>query len=296
MSVQRADNSFSRRDALKFAAAAGAGMALPFAASLARRYGSTVHLVHVLELPLSVAMPSDASVLNYQQLYEQAKERARENMKELAASTRLAGLPHESVVQDGTIAETLREIVREREIDMIVLGTHGRGGLSKLMLGSVAEEIFRTATVPVLTVGPGVKGEAPEEIQVKRVLYATDFSESAGRALPYALSLAQEHQARLAILHVADQNLPPVELKRPAELLWQLVPEDVSLWCEPEVVVQVGSVADRILETAQEQETDLIVMGVRGAGFYGRASTHFVGGTASQVVRRATCPVLTVRG
>ena len=96
----------------------------------------------------------------------------------------------------------MRHAIEADDVDLIVLGTHGRTGAEKLLLGSVAEEIFRRSPVPVLTIGPGVRSSTHNAGRFRRVLFATDLSPESLAAAPYAITLAQENQARLALLLV----------------------------------------------------------------------------------------------
>lgn len=190
----------------------------------------------------------------------------------------------------------LRQLVSELDVDLVVLGTQGHKGLGKLFLGSVAEEVLRTVPVPVLTIGPGATRDIVPEMPIRTILYATDFSEPAERALPYALSIAQEHDACLVLLHVMSPSARVVEpIGKIIELLAQLVPADAVPWCKPEYVAEFGPVAERILQVADLHRTNLIVLGARGTGGLARA-VHFLGSTVQQIIGEAHCPVLTVRG
>jgi nucleotide-binding universal stress UspA family protein len=164
----------------------------------------------------------------------------------------------------------------------------------------------------VLTVGPKTvarplchanEGEARSvESEVRRILFATDFTPESLAAAPFAFSFAQEHQAKLFLLHVVERpeldyaRDPQRNLQYLASELKALIPEDADLWCEPEVLVEFGPAADRILDLSQELAADLIVMGVRRAKDQLFASSHLPVTTAHKVVCDAPCPVLTVLG
>ena len=135
--------------------------------------------------------------------------------------------------------------------------------------------------------------------QLSHVLFATDFSEGSLHALPYALSLAEESNAEITLLHVLEQ-LEPMPLEYSQELLadyrkrlWDLVPADASLWCKPHVAVESGLAADSIVRKANEGQVDLIVMGVHSSG---AMANHLPWTVLHSVARRARCPLLTVRG
>jgi len=184
--------------------------------------------------------------------------------------------------------------VQREGIDLIVIGTHGRTGAGKLLMGSVAEAIFRQAPCPVLTVGPEVSGEPASVADLHEILVPVDFSPESLAALPYAISLARHDDARLYLLHVAGryqrgETLLDTQLRN-------LIPRDARLFCEPKVFVESGAPAERILELAEELGTDLIVLGVKRTPSIFEATRHLPQATAYKVVSEASCPVLTVRG
>jgi nucleotide-binding universal stress UspA family protein len=212
------------------------------------------------------------------------------------------GLEPQILIEEGNLYATLLDVVEKNKIDLIVLGTHGRSGAAKFFLGSVAEEIFRHAPCPVLTVGPFTSGTRLGESQIKEIVYATDFSPESAAAAAHAISLAQEFQAHLTLMHVIANEAPgdlllPGELVRATEQhLRNLVPPEAELWCEPRFVVEQGSPAGKILEVAKHHSADLIVLGIHKPSGFPGAGTHLPIATAHKVVSHAPCPVLTVRG
>ena len=177
------------------------------------------------------------------------------------------------------IWDTLREIADRYNIDVIALGTRGRRGLEKQLMGSVAEEILRLAHRPVLTVGPESR-EIPPEHKPRRILYATDFSTDSARAMAYALALAQEFGAALLSVHCTPQlSDDPQGRTRFEEFftqrLQELLPTAANAKCRLEFRVEFGTAADGILKVANGSDVDLIVMGVRGAGSLIRAAHRF---------------------
>ena len=282
--------------------------ALPYAAAICRRYNCQLHAVHVIS-PASYIVPSEpVGSITIESRHEAARADAQERMQDLASH--LKAVPHYSYIREGDVWEVLSDMVRTREIDLLVLGTHGRTGLEKLVLGSKAEEILRQAPCPVLAVGskvsgrdqlPALAGEdkdlTPLEISLRHIVYATDFTPESLAAAPFAASLAQEFQARLSLLHViegyASVHRPPGPIEFALQRLAKLVPEEASLWCSPEPVVQFGSPAECILQRASESEADLIVLGVRPSRHL-VAATHLPWATAHKVIAHAQCPVLTI--
>ena len=262
--------------------------ALLFAESIARRYGSKLTVAHAIS-PLETRMvPPEAWGASQQALDEAA------NLQMNDLDRRLGTLPHEVVVRHGLVGDVISELIETTDADLLVMGTHGRSGVSRLLMGSVAEEVFRQAVCPVLTIGPKVSAAPGAEF--KEIVFATDLGSASLVAAPYALSLAQEFQSRLTLVHVAPQDVKQqVDSERTIEELSSLVPEGAKAWCRPEYTVKFGVPAAGILETAAEKHADLIVLGVRSAAGRLGAVTHAVAATAHSVVSSAACPVLTVR-
>jgi len=261
------------------------GAALPFAIAIAGNYGAAVHALHVLTPPIPEvcheAIHADEELANAEML---------------KIGSQLAGVAHDTAIVRGgaTLWPALEAFIRQHNIDLIVLGTRGRTGIRKLLLGSFAEEIFRCSTVPVLTIGPDVRKSEHAGAHFRSVLFATDFSTPSLSAAPFAISLAEENDAELVLLNVMPQSDMTHHAVALAHL-YQIVPGDSRMQCQPFAIVRYGEVADRILDTAAERSADVIVLGVRGAAKHLGAATHLEGATAHKVVAHARCPVLTVR-
>ena len=271
--------------------------ALPFAMAVAREYGAGVHALHVLVPEAFMYSSPDATIA----ALEAQEETAVAEMQR--TESQLAGITHEgSVVRGAEIWTAVEQAIETAHADMIVLGTHGRTGAQKVMLGSVAEEVFRKSPIPVLTIGPYARNRVHGVARFHRVLYATDFSSESKTAAPFAVSLAQENQAQLILMHVMDggreqpgRGRPGLSIADAMHALLELVPPDAELWCRPEPVVQYGVPAERILVEAKGRNADLIILGVRSAAGRLRVATRLSRSVAYQVVASAPCPVLTVR-
>jgi CPA2 family monovalent cation:H+ antiporter-2 len=190
--------------------------------------------------------------------------------------------------------------------DLIVMGTHGRSGFDRAVLGSVAEKVLRKASCPMLTVPPPVVRAAKPPYA--RLLCPIDFSPSSIAAFQFACSLAKESDAELTLMHVLDDSSPtdgdwPVEqFDTPAyraqrtdearRRLDALITDDIRTWARPSIHASYGKPYRRILVVAQEEHVDLIVMGVHGRNPF---DMLLMGSTTNQVVRRAPCPVLTLK-
>jgi nucleotide-binding universal stress UspA family protein len=266
--------------------------ALPFALAMARKHSGSIEVLHVLT---PVIPESCRDVLKADE------ELADAEMTKIRSQ--ITGILCEMTMAQGEgLWEAIERAIREHGVDLLVAGTHGRTGVPKLVLGSVAEEVFRRSPVPVLTVGPSVRRTAP--VQFNRVLLATDFSSESEAAAPYALAFAAEKKSQLTLLHA----MPKAEVRAPggqkafdasvAEVvnrLYQLLPGNPKLWSPVEVAVEFGEAADCIVEGARQQQADLIVLGVRNAAGHLSGATHLERAIAHKVVIHAPCPVLTVR-
>lgn len=211
-------------------------------------------------------------------------------------------------------SDVRREILAQAKTlmsDLLVIGSHGRSGFEKLLLGSVTERVVRKAPCPVMVVpAHAPEGPAAGLIQNKkpRVLCAVDFSDASLEALKYAMSLAEEADADLTLLHSIE--VPP-ELREPVPVpadfnvdqcraaaeaaclqrLRELVPAPVRTYCHVETAVTEGAAHRQILRMAVERNSDLIVMGVHGRG---AVDVLVFGSNTARVIRGSACPVLIV--
>jgi nucleotide-binding universal stress UspA family protein len=269
--------------------------ALDYAIALARRYDARIYLTHVISPdPFQFAEAQLA-----QHTYQKVCQAAEEAIGDILLSGKLRGIPHQVLTEEGNVWPTLEKMILAQEIDLVVAGTHGLGKVQKILIGSVAEEIFRQATTPVLTVGPAVKGSTQKEIELNHILFATDFGPGAERAAAHAFSLAQEHNAHLTLLHVIEMSAAhPEEGAARQDSIYvarmkQLMPRGSENWCKPEFRLRFGSAVEEILAVARMDKADLIVMGAKPRKSF---AGHVPLTVAYNVVTKATCPVLTVRG
>ncbi len=225
---------------------------------------------------------------------EQSEEAAEARMQLFLRQHLQTDARRHIVIERGRIWDVLAEVIQKKEIDLVVLGTHGRRGLGKLMLGSVAEHIFQMAPCPVLSIGPRVRKSWGSEGKLAKILYATDLAGESVKALPHALSLAQVSGAELMLLHVPEASTSQEHMASLHERLNSLVPTEAKKWCRCDTLVIAGEPADVILRTARQQNVDFIVMGghrVEGALYAVKVPAT----TAYRVVSRADRAVLRVR-
>jgi nucleotide-binding universal stress UspA family protein len=223
-----------------------------------------------------------------------------------------------SLIKHGPVAAQVAAVIEERGIDLLVIGTRGRGGLQKLALGSVAEELLRLAPCPVMTIGP--KGDIAAITHghgFGTILFATDFGKGSAKALPLALDLARAQQAKLIVLHMIDP-MPATSAslsayapagaaadevdewagssrKRCLRQLREFLPAETGLEQEIEYVVGTDFLPEGILTASEKFKVDLIVMGANRTAS-AKAAAHIPWSAVHEVVRYAPCPVLTVAG
>jgi len=268
--------------------------ALKYGLDFAHLYGAQAEIVYVL--------PTEEYVLAGPEGLQAAKDAARRDLLELKAKVRHRHSFEEDVdyhvsMIEGPVAECLLQLAREKRIDLIVVGTHGRSELGKMILGSVAEKVFRHSPVPVLTIGPHIR--RPKEIsRTHHILAPCDLAPTSHPAVQFACSLAREHHSRLTVLHVIEHvtegmKLDPEHVKLGIrEKLAEIVRTSAD-GVDVDYRIEFGRISSTILDVATEIEADFIVLGVRrSSGILDR----FMWPIAYELVREAACPVLTIRG
>jgi nucleotide-binding universal stress UspA family protein len=278
--------------------------AIDHAVLLARWYKAAITALHVCN---PIVIPStDFTVGGTVPLPVLTGDEIKAVREQVVACFGSAGpLDVDVLVDTGRPANQILKRAKSLPADLIVIGTHGAGGFQHLVLGSVTEKVLRQATCPVLTVPPHAR--ATSKLPFKRLLCPIDFSESSLAALEFAFSLAQEGDAELTLLHVFEWpaegeplttrsfTVPEYHQERERDAtarLQELVPDSIRDWCRPNTRLAHGKAYREILGIATEDSADLIVMGVHGRN---ALDLMLFGSTTNQVVRRATCPVLTLR-
>jgi nucleotide-binding universal stress UspA family protein len=287
--------------------------ALDVAMAIAHWYGSRLMVLHVYtRWPPEEATPAsrmEGALYAPPPELEIDREGLRRQMRTLVAGA-ADDVPVDVVLQEA--GDVHREILAQAaatNADLLVIGSHGRSGFERLLLGSITEKILRKATCPVMVVPPRaaeIGARAP--VQFKRILCPVDFSPGSAAALRYAFSLAEEGDARLTLVHAieippelypppdmreanADQMRAAAEAER-LRALRALVPEGVEDYCTVETAVTEGRASREIVRLATEWGSDLIVMGVQGRG---AVDLLMFGSNTHEVIRAAPCPILTIR-
>lgn len=255
-----------------------------YATALARDCEATLFAAHVLQ----------GEVLNVEPpVIDQLRDSAVQQMHDLEASEALQDIRFQPLIAEGAIGATVAELVRQNNIDLVIVGTHGRTGMRKFVMGSVAEDIFRHAPCPVIALGPQVCTEARHTPSFKRMLYATDFATDSAARFSNAMALLESRLETVTLMHVIPT--PPITDNETAMNVFRtnllgMVPADVKLPNVPEAVVELGMPAELIVRAAKERNADIIVLGVHPPGLM---STHLMH-TAYRVMIEAPCPVLLV--
>jgi nucleotide-binding universal stress UspA family protein len=206
----------------------------------------------------------------------------------------------EAAVCEGHVPDSILAFAVSHQIDLIVMGTHGRHGFDHLLLGSVTERVLRKARCPVLAVRRPARdfvapSDAVEAVHLHKIVFATDFSEHADHALGYALSLAQEYEAELTLLHVLEDIPPSWDLSAVSadvvERLEKSIPQEARDWCRIKSRLRVGRSYQEIVRFALINGVDLVILGVRGRNALDLA---LFGSTTHRVIHQAPCPVLAI--
>jgi nucleotide-binding universal stress UspA family protein len=261
--------------------------ALAYATGVARHFGAQIFPAHACD-PIILTETAAPNVL------DEVEEDSRKRLEALARNNKLAGTPQ---FVRGSVEAALPAWIKDNQIDLIVMGTHGRRGVKHFLLGSVAEAVFRTATCPVLTVGPHVTVRPYHDFKPETILFPTDLGTHAEFAAQYALSVAQTNWSQITFMHVvsldeAFQHDRTVLTNDAYKKLETLVPPDAKDWCKPELKVVIGDPVKELVGYAETERPELIVLGLPANKTFG---SHFRTGVTYNVVSAAPCPVLTVR-
>jgi nucleotide-binding universal stress UspA family protein len=277
--------------------------ALEHAVALARWYESEITALHVLPVPLFPQPPILLAFAETNNTELSNGEAAEGLLQSWLEAARQKGVKVQATIDKGNAASLILQHANTSRADVIAMGTHGLSGFDRALLGSVTEKVLRKATVPVLTVPPAVvtTGQVP----YKRLLCPVDFSESSIAALNMAFSLSKEADAALTVLHVFEwppedeplvQRFDVAAYRRVVEgevraRLGALITSDVQTWSKPSAKCAYGKPYRAILDAANSERSDLIVIGVRGRN---PLDVMLFGSTTNQVIRHASCPVLTL--
>ncbi|MBI3934679.1 MAG: universal stress protein [Acidobacteria bacterium] len=288
--------------------------AFQFAAAIARHFQAHLFVQHIVSLPPEVSWSTAGTGLVKERL-RGARRIAEEELRRLQSEADIEDMNVTYMLNDGDVQPQILETVGRRKIDLLVLGTHARKGIKRLVEGSLAERLVHEAVCPVLVVSRPQKElrlrEEPDSLSLRTILLATDFSRNSDRALTYALRWAAEWSGRVILLHTVETSskaaqpftdlLPEADsnLENRVRDAWEkvrmLIPDPSHTHCQIEYDVRDGDPREQILDCAAEKKADLIVMGARGLGKSSLASSLYWGSTLSGVIRDGRFPVLALR-
>lgn len=266
--------------------------ALNYAAAFARSNGGELHLLNVVPPEAFAYLPPEQIPATRAKLIAESER----HMRELTPVVQMKCRDFETHVRCGDIENELRKIISRRDIDLVVVATAALHGVKRFFLGSVAEEIFRAADVPVLIIGPNVPRHILQPPDYRKILLCTELSPETKKPVEYAIELAKRHNGRVTLLHVGpkglerkkeDYGLKQAYMEEMAELITSKPAGDYSV----DLRLAFGEPSEKILDVANGWEADLIVLGTKHAG---PLATHLMGGTAVRIISEAKCPVLAV--
>lgn len=272
------------------------------ALSLAEHYQAKLVAQHVVELWLHPSASFAASAGVYEEFEQALRESGSKQLQEFVKNHTRDEIQPELVVQQGIAPDSILTFAQAQKTDVIVMGTHGRRGFDRLMLGSVTDRVMRRAPCPVLAVGKqshdsmAADEERHHPRHLSRILFCTDFSENSERALNYAISATAEYDAELTLLHVLEGVSSPVKAQEAmaaaGERLDKLIPREGHKTLKIKTAVRIGKPYWQIVQLAQEAQIDLVTMGVHGRG---ELDLAVFGSTTYRVMQLGSCPVLAVR-
>jgi nucleotide-binding universal stress UspA family protein len=278
--------------------------AIAYGIGLAKEFEAKLLVCHVIDLSSAavygegIAYPLNQQnrIINY----------THEHLKELIGEPPVAWEP---IIRIGHTADEIARVVEEKSADLVISATHGRSGLKRLILGSVAGRLMHTLSCPLLVFRSAEPDlvTTDQPFHLDRILVGCDFSPDSTLAFQFGLSLAQEFQSELHLVHVIEpavyKNLvkPSREAEKESEhdlseqlkeRLGSMIPDEARHWCTPKTTLLAGYAHEELTKYAVVNKIDLIILGVRG---HGLVETLFVGSTTDRVARQAQCPVLSVR-
>ncbi len=273
-----------------------------YALSVAEHYQARLVAQHIVEFSRYPYAEYVASTGDYAAFCRGLRDGGKQKLHEFVKAHAYGEIQPELVVHDGAAPDCILSFAQERKTDLIVMGTHGRRGFDRLVLGSVTNRVLRRAPCPVLAISnlpseSTIEGRGVQHVHhLNRILFCTDFSENSEQALSYAVSAAQEYDAELILMHVLEQTQSLAKKKAAiataTEQLDKLIPQGKRKTLNIKTVVRTGKPYQQIIQLVKEAQIDTVVMGVRGRGTLDQA---IFGSTTYRVLQLGSCPVLAVR-
>jgi nucleotide-binding universal stress UspA family protein len=271
------------------------------ALSLAEHYRAKLVVQHVVELWRYPYADYAVSLGEHERFWQALREAGKEQLQEFVKNHTHDEIQPELVVHQGIAPDSILSFVQAQKTDLIVMGTHGRRGFDRLMLGSTTDRVMRRASCPVLAIcrpphDSTAAGEERHHVHhLSRILFCTDFSENSERALNYAISATAEYDAELTLLHVLEKAQNPAKTEEAiaiaTEQLDKLIPPEGRKTLKVKTAVRIGKPYQQIIQLAVETQIDMVTMGVHGRGALDLA---VFGSTTYRVMQLGPCPVLAV--
>jgi nucleotide-binding universal stress UspA family protein len=268
-------------------------MAVNYGVAVARKFRATLTLAHILDAHPLLAEAADID----RDVEEELCGKAIQELSTLVSPEDEDDLNLQIVAKIGNVQQEISGIISQQRSDLIVLGTHGRGGVGRLILGSTAEQLLRKLPIPVLT----VRTAGP--MNFKSIVLATDLSEYSVQGFDFALDLARKLQSRIVAVHVLDKGEVSVlennvaaethdrSIQDATRKLEMLVAEGKRAGVDVEASLVEGDVVSKVLKTSEERRADLVLLTITRKGLLERA---LFGTTAERVVRESNVPVLSI--
>jgi len=282
--------------------------ALHYAASLGERFGATIHLIHVNTLHRYSPDETDVAFPDLTPFLDRADRAARQ---QLDAGVDHGGLAEATVtkalVRSLKAHDAIVDYARSKDVDIIVLATHGRTGVSYALLGSVAERVVRYAPCPVLAIRKGDRDFVDPEsgaVGIGTVVVAHDMSENSQRALKYVVDMLRPYKPTLHLVHAIELEVPVIYSQVGVDSILEMYPDITKDLCgllaeqadhvapegmEVKCAALEGKPHRVVADYAREHEADLIVV---AADSKITVSERLVGGTAERILRHSPCPTL----
>lgn len=267
--------------------------AFAFALAQAIEFGAELILFHAYDTLVVAA--SESSGIRYYD-YAAAARAEMHHLEPLAEKARAAGVSCEVIVRPGLAADQILGYLRERPIDRVIMGTHSPGPIGKLLVGSVAEAVLRSARVPVFIVGPDVVDGQYRNYATRTVLCALSTHESGRVVAQFAAQVALQHNARLILEHVIRpqerlEEMGGRSIEQIEASLVAMVPEELRAQLQPQAIVVPGDPTEELLYQSRAQQADLIILGAQGATAFAAVTRH---GVVYKVLAHSHCPVVTL--
>ena len=262
--------------------------ALDYAKAIAKQGNSELLLVHV-DPPANLIIPPEAAWVDLSEVQSLQEEQ----MEQSGAALRSEGFRAQAISVTGALYDELLSTVKQYKVDLIVLGTHGKKGLERLLLGSDAEAVLRRANCPVLSVGPAVPNLQGKTWRIREIICATNLRPGSAEVVAYAHKLAALYEAELVLFHVRSSSEPEADVDWVSfeEAFHHYVSEDLGTRSWLRSRLASASPATNIVDLAKQRGSDLIVMGAHPTS---SMATHLPRGTAAKVLAEAPCPVMTI--